>query len=278
MSLEIQEALLPINTHSRPGKKINPTAIAVHYVGNAGSSAQGNRNYFASGKVYASSHYIIGLNGEILHLIPENEISYCTNQANSYTISIECCHPDSTGKFNQKTYDSLVKLCADICKRRGFNPLTKIIRHYDVTKKCCPKWWSPNGPNKNADNDFNSFKQDVKKNLSTTQPVSTGPKKVTTTKVTTYDEAVNVIVKAKLISSPDFWYLAQKTIKYIDTLFINIANNLYDTKFLSIIHINDALDRLKNKGVMNTTEFWKNASETNKYLGTLLITVAQYIK
>ncbi len=158
----ITDDYLPINQYSRPGTKINPTKIAVHYVGNAGSSAKGNRNYFASGKVYASSHYIVGLDGEILRLIPEEEISYCTNQANSYTISIECCHPDNTGKFNDKTLNALTELCADICKRRGFNPLTDIIRHYDVTKKACPLWWAPNGSNKNANADFAEFKNSVK--------------------------------------------------------------------------------------------------------------------
>lgn len=159
--MKITDDYLPVNKYSRPGSKITPTKIAVHYVGNAGSSAKGNRNYFASGKVYASSHYIIGLQGEILRLIPENEISYCTNQANSYTISIECCHPDSTGKFNSDTLNSLIELCADICRRRGFNPLTDIIRHYDVTKKACPLWWAPNGTNKNANADFADFKQSV---------------------------------------------------------------------------------------------------------------------
>ena len=112
--MKITDAYLPINKHSRPGSKIKPTKIAVHYVGNAGSSAKGNRNYFASGKVYASSHYIIGLEGEILRLIPEDEISYCTNQANSYTISIECCHPDNTGKFNSKTLSLFFKPTKEI--------------------------------------------------------------------------------------------------------------------------------------------------------------------
>lgn len=159
--MQITNEYLPFSNYHRPGKKITPTKIAVHYVGNAGSSAKGNKNYFATCSNYVSSHYIIGLNGEILRLIPEDEVSYCTNQANSYTISIECCHPDRSGKFNDKTFKALVELCADICKRRGFNPLTDIIRHYDVTKKACPLWWVPNGPNKNADADFKAFKSTV---------------------------------------------------------------------------------------------------------------------
>ncbi len=163
--MNITNDYLPFSNYHRPGTKIKPRKIAVHYVGNAGSSAKGNRNYFANCSNYVSSHYIIGLNGEILRLIPENEISYCTNQANSYTISIECCHQDNNGKFNSKTYNALVELCADICKRYGFNPLTDIIRHYDVTKKACPLWWSPNGPNKQANADFATFKNSVKSKI-----------------------------------------------------------------------------------------------------------------
>lgn len=165
--MQITDSYLPISSYHRPGNIINPTKIAVHYIGNAGSSAQGNRNYFANCLNYVSSHYIIGLNGEILRLIPENEISYCTNQANSYTISIECCHPDSTGKFNDKTLNALIELCADICKRRGFNPNKDIIRHYDITQKACPLWWAPNGPNKNANADFTAFKSAVAEFLKT---------------------------------------------------------------------------------------------------------------
>lgn len=136
--MEIKEMLL---THNRPyTKRKKTTAIAVHYVGNAGSSAVGNRNYFQNTNTSVSSHYIIGLEGEIIRCIPENEVSWCTNQANSYTISIECCHPNIDGIFNDKTYKSLVELCADICKRWNLNPLKNgIIRHFDVTGKVCPR-------------------------------------------------------------------------------------------------------------------------------------------
>ena len=69
-------------------------------------------------------------------------MSWCTNQANSYTISIEACHPDVTGKFTDATYQSYVALAADICKRWGLDPQAGgLIRHYDVTGKVCPKWW-----------------------------------------------------------------------------------------------------------------------------------------
>ncbi len=144
--MKITENFLTVNKFSRPGIKLEKvTKIAVHYVGNPGSSAIANRNYFENqknGGKYVSSHFVIGLEGEIIQCIPLDEWSYCTNQANGYSISIECCHPDNTGKFNEKTEESLAELCAYLLKKFGLTS-EDIIRHYDVTGKQCPLWWSP---------------------------------------------------------------------------------------------------------------------------------------
>lgn len=155
----IQKMYLTPNQYSRPQTKLSKvTKIAIHYVGNANSSAIANRNYFESlkdKKIYASSHYIVGLQGEIIQCIPENEISYCTNQANNFSISIETCHPDTTGKFTDITNKSLIELCADICKRYNLDPIVDMIRHYDVTGKKCPLY-HVNNPNV-----WNQLKSDV---------------------------------------------------------------------------------------------------------------------
>lgn len=141
--MEIQ--LLTINPYSRPGKKIGPIKnIVVHWVGNANSTAISNRNYFESlkeKKSFASAHYIVGLQGEVIQCVPEGEIAYHANNSNSYSIGIEVCHPDWIGKFSNVTYGSLVELLADLCKRYNLEPTTSIIRHYDVTKKLCPKYY-----------------------------------------------------------------------------------------------------------------------------------------
>ena len=161
--MEISKNLLTINQYSRPGKKRSKTTkLAVHWVGNANSTAIANRNYFESlkdKKIYASSHYIIGLQGEIIQCVPEDEIAYTTNDANSYSIGVECCHPDWTGKFNDKTYKSMVELFADLCKRYNLDPIKDIIRHYDVTKKICPKYFV------DFPKEFEKFKEDVKKEM-----------------------------------------------------------------------------------------------------------------
>lgn len=145
--MNIDKQYLTISNYNRPGsKRGQTTAVACHYIGNPGTSAQANRNYFENLRIThttkASAHYIIGLHGEIIQMIPEEEISWCTNSANAYTISIEACHPDGTGKFTDATYVAYVELCADICKRWGLDPLNGgLIRHYDVTRKICPKWF-----------------------------------------------------------------------------------------------------------------------------------------
>ena len=61
-------------------------------------------------------------------------MAYASNSRNVDTVSIECCHPDETGKFNRKTYRSVVELTAWLCQKFGLTE-EDVIRHYDVTGK-----------------------------------------------------------------------------------------------------------------------------------------------
>lgn len=144
--MKITDALITPNRFSRPQIPLKSVKkVVLHYVGNPKSSAMANRNYFEnqkSGGRYVSSHYIVGLSGEILRCVPENEVAYCSNSANSYSISIECCHPDATGKFTDATTDSAAELCAYLLKKYGLK-VDDLIRHYDVTGKQCPIWFVP---------------------------------------------------------------------------------------------------------------------------------------
>ena len=94
-------------------------------------------------RIGLSSHFVVGLDGEVVQCIPTSEMSYATNSRNVDTLSIECCHPDETGKFNEATYDSAVKLSAWLCVRFGLTS-ENVIRHYDVTGKNCPKYYVEN--------------------------------------------------------------------------------------------------------------------------------------
>ncbi|MDR1209292.1 MAG: N-acetylmuramoyl-L-alanine amidase [Clostridiales bacterium] len=144
--MTITDMPLTINPMSRPGTKIGAIkGIVIHYVGNPGSSAKANRDYFESLKnqkvTYASSHYIVGLGGEIIRCVPEDEIAYHASAANSNYIGIEVCHPDASGKFSDVTRAALVELAADLLWRHSAK---EIKRHYDVTGKLCPLYYVVN--------------------------------------------------------------------------------------------------------------------------------------
>lgn len=143
----VERDLLTENEWSRPGEALEKVeGVVIHYVGNPATSAQANRNYFeslASGTdgVYASSHFIVGLEGEVLQCVPMNEIAYASNSRNEDTISVEVCHPDEAGKFAPATYRRAVDLTAWLCREFRLDPEKDVIRHYDVSGKLCPLYY-----------------------------------------------------------------------------------------------------------------------------------------
>jgi len=157
---EIDVELLTVNPYSRPGEPTSKiTGIVVHYTANPGTTAQQNRDYFESlsqtGETSASSHFVIGIDGELIQCIPCQEIAYASNERNGDTIAIECCIPDETGKFADATYDTLIHLLAWLAGRYHLGT-EDIIRHYDVTGKECPKYYVEN------EDAWKEFKKDVK--------------------------------------------------------------------------------------------------------------------
>ena len=169
--MTITNNYLTPNQYSRPcTKRTQTTKIAVHYVGNPNTSALANRNYFENCKdihKYVSSNYIVGLRGEVICCVPDEEIAYCTNQANPYSVSIEVCHPKSDGVFADCTYISLCELCAMLLKKYKLT-VNDLIRHYDIvrtdgTRKQCPLHWVPTKYQSEAvaTARWNRFKQDV---------------------------------------------------------------------------------------------------------------------
>ena len=141
----IEVDLLPVNPYSRPGtplKEVN--GVVIHYVGNPNTSAAANRSYFnnlaTTHETYASSHFIVGLEGEIIECVPLSEISYCSNHRNRDTIAIEVCHPDESGEFTPETMEALLKLTAWLCHEFELTE-EDVIRHHDVNGKICPKFY-----------------------------------------------------------------------------------------------------------------------------------------
>lgn len=154
MNALITQKYLSINPESRSGEKLTAVKnIVVHYVGNPGTSAMNNWRYFESAQG-VSAHFIIGLDGEILQCMPLDEVAWAvgTTEGNYTSISIECCHPDETGKFTDATYESLIKLVSWLCNKFGLDQ-SDVLRHYDYIRytgsglawrKPCPKYFVDN--------------------------------------------------------------------------------------------------------------------------------------
>ena len=74
----IDVQLLTPNEYSRPQLPLNGADyIAIHYTANPGATAQNNRDYFEnlsiSHDAKVSSHFVVGLEGEVIQCIPTSE-------------------------------------------------------------------------------------------------------------------------------------------------------------------------------------------------------------
>lgn len=150
--MEITQMLLRPGVKGRPGIRIVPRGLVIHWTANLGkgADAKANRNYFNSG-VAASAHYIVD-DHEIIQCIPENEMAYHVGAQrykpeavkalgtypNRTTIGIEWCVDE--GNDFWKTYHNVGVLAAEILKRHGLGA-NNLWRHYDITGKDCPKFF-----------------------------------------------------------------------------------------------------------------------------------------
>lgn len=157
---DINVQLLTVNSYSRPGTQSNKIQnIVIHYTANPGTTAEQNRNYFEglkdSKETRASSHFVVGLEGEIVQCVPTWEVAYASNDRNSDTVSIETCHRTKDGSYTKATYESMVQLTAWLCEKFGLTE-ADVIRHYDITGKNCPKYFVED------EEAWKQFKTDVK--------------------------------------------------------------------------------------------------------------------
>lgn len=144
MPVWVEEDIIPHNCDSRRGEYLEElNGIVIHYVGNPNTSAKQNRDYYANEGTEVNSHFLVGLDGEIIQCLPLQEKSSATSERNRDTISIEVCHPDEGGKFSDKSYAATVRLTAWLCQQTGLDA-SQVIRHYDATGKECPLYYVKN--------------------------------------------------------------------------------------------------------------------------------------
>lgn len=153
---EIKQHLSEYNQQSRNGNKIK--YIVIHYVG-AVSSAKNNCIYFAGGNRYASAHFFV--DSAIWQSIPLSKAAWhCGGDLQDYghskvggnkgatlhgicinnnSIGIELCCHKKNGKIvpTPKAIDTAIPLVKWLMDKYNV-PANRVIRHFDVTGKCCP--------------------------------------------------------------------------------------------------------------------------------------------
>jgi len=146
----VEQYYLDINPFSRPGDLIEQVnGIVIHNIGNPGTTALQNRNYFNNLQHrqyrFASAHFIICLDGAALQCVPIDELAFASNIRNYDTISIEVTHPDATGRFTHESYVTLVRLIAWLNIRFGLTS-DDVIRHADIPGIAtdCPRYFVNN--------------------------------------------------------------------------------------------------------------------------------------
>jgi len=140
---------IPKNTpyNRRPSLSMTPTTITIHNTGNPTSTAQNERSWLTNpvNNRTASYHIVID-EREAIECIPLNENSWASgdgsspNSGNRTSIQIEICE---SGNY-QKTIDNSVTLVAKILKERNWN-VTNLKRHWDWSRKICPRLMYDNG-------------------------------------------------------------------------------------------------------------------------------------
>lgn len=144
--MKITENLIPKNKYNRPGSKSTPRRICVHYTGQVGTDADRLALFYsnvAAGMFpdkpnnWTSTQYIVGLNGKIVRIIPDNEIAYAASGKNDGTLHIEVCYSKASGEFETKSISALRELVQYLMKKYDI-PAGNVLRHYDLTGKYCP--------------------------------------------------------------------------------------------------------------------------------------------
>lgn len=92
----------------------------------AQASVEDMGNWLCNPSAEASANYGIGTDGRIGLFVPEGDRSWCSSSGSNdnRAITIECAS-DRTDPYaiNSEVYNSLIALCADICKRNGIKEL-----------------------------------------------------------------------------------------------------------------------------------------------------------
>lgn len=127
-------------TKGRSGRSIE--AITIHHMAGRLTAEQCGRIFQTKGR-YGSSHYGVGYDGSIANYVDEEDTAWTNSNwdSNCKSVTIETSDNDNSWYVNDTTLNALIKLVADIAKRRGLGKLVpgkNLTWHSMFTNTTCP--------------------------------------------------------------------------------------------------------------------------------------------
>lgn len=134
--------------------------IVWHYTANDGDTDESNAKYFKTKNRKASAHYFVD-DDSITISVPDTYVAWSVggNRYSNYkstggaklykvainnnTLNIELCDTIKNGKYDisEKTLDNAIDLTKNLMKKYNI-PISNVIRHFDVTGKSCPAYYT----------------------------------------------------------------------------------------------------------------------------------------
>ena len=133
-------------SNNRINKKSNPSGeidkIIIHHMAGV-MNAKDCAIMHRAGDKKQSANYYIGVGGEIVAGVPESRRAWTSGSATAdyKAITIEVSNSTASDPWpvSQESFNALVDLCADICKRNGFEKLT-YTGDYSGNLQCHDMW------------------------------------------------------------------------------------------------------------------------------------------
>lgn len=141
-------------------RNMDPEYLTIHSTGNPNSTAQNERdNLNRPNNTSTTGFHIVVDDVQAIECIPLNKVAYHAGDGaygpgNSKSIGLEIC--ESGNRI--KTIENAVKVSAKILHEKNWG-VDRLKRHYDWSKKICPRIMSANNWK-----GWNEFKKQVQKN------------------------------------------------------------------------------------------------------------------
>lgn len=144
---EIQKKLARRDNYGGKRQLGDIAYLVVHYTGGNGDTAAENATYFSRDFTGTSAHYFVD-EREVWQSVPDDHTAWHCGTKGAYyhpscrnrnSIGMELCSRESSGGyfFPSETRARAVRLAKQLMHKYGI-PIQNVVRHYDVTHKCCP--------------------------------------------------------------------------------------------------------------------------------------------